>query len=241
MAHARGVDAYIAEIKKRSKYRATWLPTTTVTPGDIGRLDGQRFVVETSLAALGISFTVVAGDAEADYEFSSSTVRVQAQAAARLTVAAAPAMTLRAEFRDAGGFLFAAYDCASHRIQRIDVLKEDVLRLYGDGRWDRDWLIATEVVTAESLITLISASAGAFAEIDSRAALTAGPVAITSLRDALRLGTYSGLDYRVVARRRVTPMFIAHRLTGWPRSLNPRGGTPAPDPGESLDLRQVLP
>jgi hypothetical protein len=174
MPKKTGIDAYIAEVRQRSKYRATWLPTATVNPGDIGRLDGQRLVVETSLAAVGINFTVAQGDAEADYEFSSSTVHLEAEATATATLGMVPTVTLRVGFRDAGGFLSAAYECTSHRVQRIDALNRDVLRLDGEGRWDQDWLIATEVVTAKSLIMLISESADAFAEIDCRADLTSG-------------------------------------------------------------------
>ena len=48
MAHATGVDTYIAQIKKRSKYRATWLPTTTVNPGDIG-VDGHHAAVAAAV------------------------------------------------------------------------------------------------------------------------------------------------------------------------------------------------
>jgi len=241
MSRSTGIDAYIAEVRKQSGYRATWLPTTTVNPGDIGRLHGQRFDVETSLAALGIDFTVTRGGAEADYEFASSTVHVDAGATASAALGQSPAITMRAGFREAGGFLCAAYNCVSHRIERIDTLNHHVLQLESNGIWDDGWLIATEVVTAQSLIILISKAADAFAEIDCKADLA--PVPIIGLRGAFRLGAFSGLNYRTVARRGVTPMFIAHGLTGRRRhtQLNPRGGAPDSESGEPLTLRQVLP
>jgi hypothetical protein len=227
MSRTTGVDTYIAEVKKRSGYRATWLPTATINPGDIGRLHGQRFIAETSLSALGIAVTVTEGDTSADYEFSSSTVHIEAGAAATAALGATPAATLRIGFRDKDGFFSAAYGCTSTRIGQLDDLNQEVLRLEGQGRWDTSWLIATEVVAAKSAVILISESSGAFAEIDCRAGATAGLAPIASLRGAFRLGAFTGLRYKTVASGRVTPLFIAHGLTGRRHNthLNPRGSS----------------
>lgn len=244
MAANKGADAYIAELKARWGYQATWLPGTTVNPGDVGRLNKQKLVIETDLAALGIRFTVSESQAENEYQFSSQTVSVEAKATAQVTLGPAPTTTLRAEFRSAGGFLFAAYDCAAHRVQRIDALAKEVLRLDEKGDWHPDWFIVTEVIAAGSVITLISESAGAFAEIETRANIVAGSMPIVGLRGAIRLGAHKGLDCKMVSRGHVTPMFLAHGLTGRRRrqpQLDPRGAISAPDSSEPLDLRQVLP
>ncbi len=243
MAANNGVDEYIAELKSRWGYRATWLPGTTVNPGDIGRLDKQKFVIETDLAALGVRFTVTHDQPHPEYQFVSRTVRVKAAATAEAKFGPIPTVTVRAEFHSAGGFLFDACDCTSRRVQRIDMLSKDVLRLAEKGRWNPDWLIATEVVTAGSLVTLISAAAGAFAEVEARADLAAASVPIASLRGALRIGAYKDLECKIVSRGPVTPMFRAHGLAGRRRHprLDPRSTDSVVDSDEPLRLRQVSP
>jgi hypothetical protein len=84
------------------------------------------------------------------------------------------------------------------------------------------WLMAAEVVTAQSLIVLFFGSADAFARIDCQADLA------PSL----------GLSYRTAAGKRVTPLCIAHGLTGR------RSHTPSSRPAEvplPQDLASHLP
>ena len=91
---------YIQEIRDEFNYLATWLPTTSVSPGDVGRIINHQYQPLTTLHNLGIPFETIDNHVQADFEYHSSnavhtTLKAAGQAPiAGSFIAAADAITL---------------------------------------------------------------------------------------------------------------------------------------------------
>ena len=210
---------YTRELKKQFGYLATWLPSTPLALGDIGILRKNQFIKISNLEDLGISFEVEEDTTKADIEYNSQgSVSITAKASG--TIAPKDSMLkqvdtgLTVAFSRKNSIVFKANGTTSPSIKDQIKLGNEVLQLYKEGKWSKNWVVVTELVNAESATILISSAS------DSKIELVAkNDVAIHQLDIAdasLNLGVIfsRGLATQIVAQSNLTPLFRASKVKG---------------------------
>jgi hypothetical protein len=112
-------------------------------------------------------------------------------------------------FNRANAIVFVAKRCKTALIDRQDQLGREILALYEAGKWPKDHVIITELITAESATILVSSTAGA--KVDFSATSQVAPLSL-SLVDAsagLQIASSSGVATQIVAAKHLTPLFRA--------------------------------
>jgi len=201
-------------------YRATWLPGAAVALGQVGVLDAGSLTHETSLPALGIEMPVTEqGLPEGSLDVTSNEgVSVLFKAAGAIderfrAVGTAEAGAL-VQFSRENAVVVELKGVRSHRFVELRAVKaallDAVVAADDQARWERDWMVVTEVVVAETATVLVSSSSSARVELRATGSVTPQGLADAELRSipAYRhdVGTL------VVAERGLTPLYKALRV-----------------------------
>ena len=202
-------------------YRATWLPGAAVALGQVGVLDAGSLTHETSLEALGNDVPVTEqGVPEGSLDVTSNQgVSISFKAAGSLderfkAVGTADAGAL-VQFSREDAVVVELRGVRSHRFVDLRVVKEALLDAVvaadDQARWDRDWMVVTEVVVAETAtvlrVELVACAGGAARE--------EGSVTPHGLADAELESTPADrrdVGALVVAERGLTPFYKALRV-----------------------------
>lgn len=230
--HVSAEAAYVRGIDKQLGYLATWLPTTDIRVGDIGRFDGPTFVPTSSLSARGFKFKIYRdkdkGDMKAQVGRKMTLTAKLAGDAMKLapSIPKAKAGVLISFSEDNSAALSLA-GCIEDRIEDQEVLRDRILDLYDRYEWDKDLVVVTHVVRARKATVLVSEKGGAnFALTASASAKLAGGVELGKLATGFTMASEYNSAYSFVSRSNLTPLFRAFRVTGfWPRvtEAHPRG------------------
>ena len=212
---------YTEELREKYGYLATWLPNIKLKLGDVGILKRDRFEFITSLDDLGISFKTRDISEPADYEYiSSDGANIEFNAGANVagigTTVGKSSAKASVLFKRANAVVFVAKGCKTTLIEQHDRLGKQIVALYQAGKWPKDHVIITELVTAESATILVSATAGA--KIDFSATSQIAPLSLSLAEAAagLQIASSSGIATQILASRQLTPLF---RASGVRRSL----------------------
>lgn len=201
-------------------YRATWLPGTALALGDVGRLENGVLHVETSLDRLGIPFEAVEDSLpEGSMDFQSrNSVNVVLKAAGSidgrfkaLTQAEAGALV---EFSDDDAVLMELKGVTSLRIADQASLKRSLLAavVAADDqlRWDRDWIVVTDLVRAATATILISG--GSSSRVEFRATANITPANLADVSAGLSAASSENVSTRIVAEQGLVPLYRALRV-----------------------------
>jgi hypothetical protein len=180
-----------------------WLPGTRLRLGDVGVLDAAGWSPVGTLTGLGIEHTAGGPGVAVDHDYRSvngtevsTTVGAQADLAA-----VAPAdvgVSVHYRFSRQGAFVVQARSVRVRQITDLAAVGEQVLASYGDGTWQRDWQVVTEVATAGSVLVLVAARSGAEATVELTATPAGLPVVGASAE--VRLAGERGLAASFVTR-----------------------------------------
>jgi hypothetical protein len=213
-------SAYTKDIHKHLRYRATWLPGTPVALGDVGILDKGVLVPQTSLPRLGVDFEVqtdTVPDGTLDYQ-SANEVSIAIKAAGELNkrfnaLAEADAGAL-VEFTDADSVLLQLRGVRVERVADQAALRrallDAVVAADDQRRWDRDWVVVTDVVTAASATILIAGGRGS--RIELKAAASVAPTSLADVDAGLTTVSESQVSTKIVAQNGLTPLYRGMRV-----------------------------
>lgn len=201
-------------------YRATWLPGAAVALGQVGVLDAGSLTHETSLEALGVDAPVTEqGVPEGSLDVTSHQgVSVSFKAAGSLderfkVVGTADAGAL-VQFSREDAVVVELKGVRSHRFVELRAVKEALLDAVvaadDQARWDRDWMVVTEVVVAETATVLVSSSSHARVELRAKGSVTPQGLADAELESTP--ADRRDVGALVVAERGLTPLYKALRV-----------------------------
>jgi hypothetical protein len=211
---------YTRSIYKQLRYRPTWLPGTPVELGTVGVLKDGIFRAVTDLHRLGLTYTAKmdpASDGALDYT-SEKGVSIAFKAAGQLNTqfkalgeAEAGALV---EFSEEDAIVMQNRGVTLNRIEDQPALMADMLRLLAvaddSKRWNRDWVVISEVAQVESATIVISVSGSSRIELKA-----SGAVAPTSLADAsanLTVASESQVSTKIIAESGLTPLYRGLRV-----------------------------
>ncbi len=215
-------DQYVSEIKKNLNYFAAWLPNTPFELGDVGILKNGAFLRLTKLSELDIPFEATSpGQFPADLKYASKgsvTISTKLSGSAvipgsSLGISDAGALV---EFNRENAVVFQATNVSVTSIVDSVTLGQNILKLYQEGKWSKNWIVVSELVTAGSATILISSSKGAKLELKATANLNTGAINIADAAFAFATQFSRSLETQIISEKGLTPLF---RLMGIKSSL----------------------
>ena len=208
---------YTNELYKQFKYLATWLPGTPMELGDIGVLNGKEYTKLANLADLGIKFDIENDDSKADIEHSSKgsvslTTKASGTASPEGSSLGEIDAGITVNFSKENAILFKANGTTNPAIQNQIILGDAILKLYKEGKWDKDWVVITELVKATSATILISSSKSGKIELKAKGSAKAGSLDIADVDAGLELSYSKDLATKIIAEKGLTPPFKASKV-----------------------------
>lgn len=211
---------YVKEIHKNLRYRPTWLPGTPVELGSVGVLEEGVFRPLTDLARLGLEFETLTdrvADGSMDYASTSGasiTVKAAGETDQRFKAIASAQAGALVEFSREGATVIQLRNVTIDRIADQPRLHRDMLRSIAvpddAARWERDWVVITDVVRADSATILIAASAGSRIELEAEAKIA--PSSLADVSAGLTVASESNVSTKIIARSGLTPLYRGSRV-----------------------------
>ncbi|TFF37219.1 hypothetical protein [Mucilaginibacter psychrotolerans] len=205
-------EQYTDELKKNFGFIATWLPGTPFLLGDIGILNDNVFTRVASLEDFHIQFDIREDDTADDLDYSSKgsvsvTTKFSGKASPQGSVLGDADAGFIVEFGHENAVLFKAKQTRTNLIKDTIKLGESVLQLYRDGKWNKNWVIITELVKAESATILISNSVNGKIELKASANIDAAKLDIADAKFEFASVFSKGMDTQIVSSQGLTPLF----------------------------------
>src|SRR5688572_12513976 len=205
-------EQYTDDLRKRFGYYATWLPGTPLSLGDVGLVKDNVFTRVANIEDFKIKFEKLTDDSPDDLEYSSKgSVSVTAKLSGTVTPEGSSLGKLDAgfivEFQNENSILFKANQAKIGLIKNTNTLGDQVLRLYEEGKWNKHWVVITELVKSESATILISNSANGKIELKANASVDAPKLDIADAKFELGAIFSKGLETKIIAQTGLTPLF----------------------------------
>ena len=208
---------YTKELKRQFNYLATWLPGTPLALGDIGILRRNRFTKISNLEDLGIQFEVEKDESKTDIEHSSIgavSITTKASGTAALEGSMLGKVDAGAviEFSKEKAIYFKANGITSPSIKDQIGMANEILKLYKQGKWEKNWVVITELVHADSATILISSSSKGKAELKAKATVGIGGIDPADVASGFELSFSKDLTTKIIAEEGLTPLFKASKI-----------------------------
>jgi hypothetical protein len=210
-------EQYTEELRNKFGYLATWIPNTQLRLGDIGILKRDRFEYYSNLNELGIPFSIRNSNEASDFEYSSKgSVEINFKAAGN-----APALGQVLTTDDAGisvifnrenAIMFIGHNCRTDYIENLEKLGSAILDRYKGGKWNKDYVIITELVNAGTTTIIISNSTNARADFRVDRNSKEMSLSIADISGNVSITNSSGIDTKIIAAGQLTPLFRASGL-----------------------------
>jgi hypothetical protein len=223
------VKLYQQEMHNNLGFFATWLPSTAIALGDIGVLEGGRFRREASLKEFGISQPDVREGTAENVSYSASAKRSDNISGGAGTAVPLASGQLSITFTSEGGYVFEAIKMRQMEVADRLTLASSLLKVYEEGRWQKEWLLIDALYRAESATILVSEDTSS--EIVLKASAGALPSGLLPLADpklGLGIASASGRIVHIVAADNLRPLYSCVKvrdplLFGKPRVVPVRG------------------
>lgn len=205
-------EQYTDEMKKKFGYLATWLPGTPFILGDIGILNDNVFTHVAFLNDFNIQFDPRIDENGDDVEYSSQgSVSIATKMSGTIAPQGSTLGDIDAgfivEFGNENSVFFKANDIKTNLIENTAKLGEQILSLYREGRWNKNWVIITELVSAKTATILISNSTNAKIELRANANIDAKKLDIADAKFDFGATFSKGMDTKIIAQSGLTPLF----------------------------------
>ncbi|KAB1190572.1 hypothetical protein GJR96_16565 [Haloferax sp. MBLA0076] len=201
------------------RYIPTWTPGRNRQLGDIGYFDRGVFERRTSLDDFDIGFTIRTDPAPADYITQASRgVDIKFSAKGELdesfqaiTKAEAGA---RIEFSRRNAFVFSAPNCHEHEIENKTQVKRELLRILeaGEGDWDENYAVVTDLVQAASATIIISGSSNSAIELRATGDVGQDWYSLAGISANAEMAWSRGSLTKVITSEGITPLFQPIRV-----------------------------
>ncbi|MGY1705317.1 hypothetical protein ACI79C_12135 [Geodermatophilus sp. SYSU D00697] len=211
-------EQYCSELARNLRFLAAWPPGIRVAMGDIGVLDGGVFMPLTSLRQFGVKPEETAPvDSNMDFEYASTgavELGFKAKGEVNPLVPHLPIdqAGLGINFTRQNATVFRASGGSHRRFADEAELKTEIRSLIRAGRWDRDWHVVTDVITAQATAALVSQSAGAGVEVAVSANIKAGGLELLTLDTEARIVASRSMQIAIISSGHLTPLFRAKRV-----------------------------
>jgi len=207
---ASPVKIYQKEMHNNIGFFATWLPGDHMDIGAVGVMKNGRFRQEATLKDLGIKYKQSDEGSPQPLKYTSSKgTTIESSAGAKVSAVTAD---IKIDFSSEGAFLFDALKVRQVRIKnRFDVTAE-ILELYEEGKWNKEWYVIESLHIADSATIIVSQDQSASIVMAASSEL---PIPSTTLADPridLSVKSSRGKLFQIIAGRDLRPLYACLRL-----------------------------
>ncbi|MBK6545719.1 MAG: hypothetical protein IPG12_10680 [Saprospiraceae bacterium] len=205
-------EQYTDEMKKKFGYYATWNPGVPFKIGDIGTFNDNIFTRLSNLEDLGIEFDIRTDNTKTPLEHNSQgSVSITTKLSGTVSPQGSTLSNLDAgiivEFSKENSTLFKANNTTSPSIKDSIKLGDQIIKLYRDGKWNKKWVIITELVHAENATVIISNSSNGKIELKANANIDAPTFDIANAEFKFTTQFSRGLETKIISAEGLTPLF----------------------------------
>src|SRR5262249_12064403 len=156
------VDIYTESVYENLKpLYANWEPTKPVALGDFGLVKGRAFLTLGNVSSRGIAIDQ-RSDVRRDQKYFASEGNTEVAFHGKGSVPVSGVInakaTLEVKFSSEKAVFFNAADCAYSMIADKVALGGAVMQQFEAGKWEREWAIVTDLITAGSTTIAVSGS-----------------------------------------------------------------------------------
>jgi soluble P-type ATPase len=204
---------YLQHMNDKTGYRSTWAPDKVLEIGQIGQLDRTGiFNVYTTLQKEGIPVEVSndVSDTEMDYTSNDSvdvSIKLSGAIPAAGSVLANADAGFQFTFKKENSVVFKTSGHKTHQIVNLAAITKKVLEKYKNDEWEKDWLIITELVVADTSTIIIGNSKNAGLELKANANVTAGQLKLTDASLGLTVAHEQGSTLKYITQNGLTPLY----------------------------------
>lgn len=215
---------YLQHMNDKTGYRATWDPGRPLKIGQIGKLDQNNvFNVFSSLEKEGIPIEVMSDPSAIAMDYTShENINITAKLSGSAPIAGSVLSDVDAgfnfEFKSDKSIVFQTSGHKTHQITNLAEIENHILEKFDNGNWDRDWLIITQLVEADTATIIISNSSNGSLDLKAKASVAAGDLKLTDASLGLTVAKEKGSTLKYIAQSGLTPLYrlmgIRHPLFG---------------------------
>lgn len=210
---------YTDEIREELEHLGTWRPNEQLRLGDLGRMEGNRFIRQSTVEAeLGLSVGEPRLFNEENLSYRSEGTVVDRLGGSGdvsdpgASVAGAGS-EIEISFFRRNAILLDMMGCTSSQVEDQLMLGREIREIWRDGRWDPKWCVITELVQAQATTVLVARGSQASIGFKANAKVELGDT--FSLADAglsLTRVRSTGIEFELVAAPGATPLMRGMRL-----------------------------
>jgi hypothetical protein len=167
---------------------------------------------------LGFSFRGDTPGAQAKYEYKSANA-VDRQFKAKGTAPAIGSILTEADagitfnFSKKDAIYFLATDCAITRIADQEPLRDAILDAYNASRWERDYVVVTELVAVSGMTIITSEGSNGKYELKAKAGIEPA-IENLNVEGNFSLQHDSQIGFNLLAQQNMTPLFRCMGIKG---------------------------
>jgi len=204
---------YLSHMSDKTGYRATWDPGRPLKIGFIGKLDSSgALVIYSSLEKEGIPVEVLSDDSKIDMDYTSSdsiTISTKLSGSAPIagSVLSEGEAGFNFEFKSDKGVVFQSTGNTTTQLINLAEIKNKILDKYKNGNWDKDWVVVTELVTAETATIIISNSSNVNLDLKANANIGTQDIKITDASFGFTVARERGSTLKYITQSGLTPLY----------------------------------
>ena len=205
-------EQYTDEMKKKFGYYATWNPGLPMKLGDIGTFNDNQFNCLSNIDNLGIEFEIRPDETKTTLEHNSKgSVCISTKLAGTIAPQGSVLTNMDAgiivEFSKEYSTLFKAINTTTPSIKDKIKLGDEILELYKNGKWNKKWVVITELVEAENATILISNDSNGKIELKANSNIDALSLDIADAELKFSTQFSRGLNTNIICAEGLTPLF----------------------------------
>jgi hypothetical protein len=215
---------YLSHMNAKTGYRATWDPGRPLQIGQVGKLDGSGiFSVFSTLEKEGIPIEVLSDESSGEMDYTSNeSVNISVKLAGSAPAAGSVLTDVEAgfsfEFKSEKAVVFQTSGHKTHQLVNLGEIEKLVLKKFNDGNWEKDWLIVTQLVAADTATIIISNSSNGKLELKAKAGAGTANLKLTDASLGLTVAREQGSTLKYITQNGLTPLYrlmgIRHPLFG---------------------------
>lgn len=200
--------------EKTHGYRPTWLPDTPIQIGDVGILENDVFVKESTLQEYGIFAQIETSESNSNIDFSSEhgitiTTKIAGKVDPKAVNLGMADAGFIVEFNHENSFIFRLNGSRTSIISNLGRVKEEVLHRFREGQWSEDLVIISQLLEAKSATVLVSGQAGSKVELKAQGNLNISTMDIADASLNLKLESGQSLAATILGQEGITPLYRA--------------------------------
>lgn len=210
---------YTSQLYREFGYFPTWEPDMQLKLGDIGILRNNEFTRISSLSDEKINFRTKTDSTIGDLEYQTpgkvsviTTVgtRLETEKEGRREREVAfreGEFGIVVQFKDYNAVFFNGRGIKTLSIENQSQVGNEIIKRYKDGRWNKDFVVITELVTADCATILVSNSNVGRLDLLSKDSIHASRVDLANPKAKFETAFMKDIHTKLICARDLTPLF----------------------------------